>query len=160
MISIVMAINPIVMAQIFTYYVDGVMGLFIYGIILFFIMITDKKFNSISNKEKWFGLLAETTLCMNIKFTGIYFSAIFYFLFYIIWQKQSAKENKFKENFINITINFIIIVMFGILVIGASTYVKNTIEHKNPLYPIIGNDDIDIVTTNQPKSFLEKNRFQ
>ncbi len=158
-ISITLAINPIVLAQIFTYYVDGIMGLLLYGIILFLIMITDKKYTKLSNKEKWLGLAAEIILCMNIKFTGIYLAAIFSIVFYIGWLIQYAKENTLKQNFLKITVNFIVIVIVGLGVVGASTYVKNIIDHKNPLYPIIGEDKVDIITTMQPKSFGEKNRF-
>lgn len=159
LVAILIPCNPIVNAQIFTYYVDGIMGLLIYGIIMFLIMITDKKFELISDKEKWVGLAAEIILCMNIKFTGIYFAAIFSIVFYIFWLVKSIKEKKFKEDFIKYTVKFIVIVVIGIGIVGASTYVRNTIEHKNPLYPIIGKDKVDIITTMQPESFGEKNRF-
>lgn len=159
LIAIGISINPIVLSQIFTYYVDGIMGLLIYGIILFLVMITDKKFNAISDREKWLGLAAEIILCMNIKFTGIYFAAIFSIIFYVFWLIQDIKDNKFKNNFLKLTIKFMVIVIIGIGFVGASTYIKNTIEHKNPLYPIIGKDKVDIITTMQPESFGEKNRF-
>ncbi len=159
LIAIAIPINPIVLSQLFTFYVDGIMGLLIYGIILFLVMIADTKFDAISSRVKWFGLAAEITLCMNIKFTGIYFAAIFSIVFYIFWLVQSIKDNRFKEVFFKTTINFIIIVIVGIGIVGASTYIKNTIEHKNPLYPIIGKDKVDIITTMQPESFGEKNRF-
>lgn len=158
-IAIGLVANPIVLSQIFTYYVDGVMGLLVYGIILFLIMITDKKFDSLTNLEKWLGLATEIILCMNIKFTGIYFAAIFSIVFYITWLMQSYKEKKFKEDFIRLTLRFVGIVVVGIGVVGASTYIKNTIDHKNPVYPIIGNDKVDIITTMQPQSFAEKNRL-
>ena len=158
-IAIGLVANPIVLSQIFTYYVDGVMGLLVYGIMLFLIMITDKKFDSLTNLEKWLGLATEIILCMNIKFTGIYFAAIFSIVFYITWLIQSYKEKKFKEDFIRLTLRFVGIVVVGIGVVGASTYIKNTIDHKNPVYPIIGNDKVDIITTMQPQSFAEKNRL-
>lgn len=159
LIAIGIALNPIVLSQLFTYYVDGVMGLLVYGIIMFLVMITDKKFEELSNLEKWLGLASEIVLCMNIKFTGVYFAAIFSIVFYIVWLVQSYKDKKFKDSFIKLTLNFVGIVVVGIGVVGASTYVTNTIDHKNPLYPIIGNDKVDIITTMQPQSFAQKNRF-
>ena len=71
-IAIGLVANPIVLSQIFTYYVDGVMGLLVYGIMLFLIMITDKKFDSLTNLEKWLGLATEIILCMNIKLIPVY----------------------------------------------------------------------------------------
>lgn len=159
LIAIGITLNPIVLSQIFTYYVDGVMGLLVYGIILFLVMITDKEFKEISNLEKWLGLASEIILCMNIKFTGVYFAAIFSIIFYIAWLVKSYKEKNFKEHFIKLTLNFVGIVIVGIGIVGASTYVKNTIEHKNPVYPIIGKEKVDIITEMQPQSFSEKNRF-
>lgn len=159
LISLAISINPIVMSQLFTYYVDGIMGILIYGTILFLLMISDRKFEMISNKEKWVGLAAEIILCMNIKFTGIYFAAIFSIIFYTVWLIQSTREKKIKEDFIKLTMNFAVIVILGIVVVGASTYVKNLVEHRNPVYPIIGKDKVDIITTMQPASFSQKNRI-
>lgn len=159
LLAILIPCNPIVSAQIFTYYVDGVMGLLIYGIIMFLIMITDKEFSMISDKEKWIGLAAEIILCMNIKFTGIYFAAIFSIVFYIFWLIASMKKGTFKEDVLKYTLKFVAIVVVGIGIVGGSTYIRNVIDHQNPLYPLIGKDKVDIITEMQPKSFGEKNRF-
>lgn len=158
-IAIVLTFNPIVIAQIFTYYVDGIMGLLIYGIILFLIMLTDKNFILISECEKWLLLASEIILCMNIKFTGVYFAAIFSIIFYLFWLVKSYKEKNLKEDIIKLTTKFAIIVVIGLIVVGGSTYLKNTIDHINPLYPLIGEGKVDIVTTMQPQSFETKNRF-
>ena len=157
LLAIALVVNPITMAQLFTYYVDGIMGLLVYGIILFLIMLSDKKYDRLSETEKWIGLASEIILCMNIKFTGIYFAAIFSLVFYFIWVFKCIKQNK-KADIIKITSKFAAIVIVGIVFVGASTYVRNTIDHKNPVYPIIGKDKVDIITTMQPQSFEHKNR--
>lgn len=157
LLAIALVVNPITVAQLFTYYVDGIMGLLVYGIILFLIMLSDKKYDRLSETEKWIGLASEIILCMNIKFTGIYFAAIFSLVFYFIWIFKCIKQNK-KEDIIKITSKFAIIVIVGIVFVGASTYVRNTIDHKNPVYPIIGKDKVDIITTMQPQSYEHKNR--
>lgn len=159
LIAIVLAFNPIVISQIFTYYVDGIMGLLIYGIILFLIMLTDKKFTLLSDCEKWLLLASEIILCMNIKFTGVYFAAIFSIIFYLFWLIKSYKDKNLKEDIMKFTTKFAIIVVIGLIVVGGSTYLKNTIDHINPLYPLIGEGKVDIVTTMQPQSFGTKNRF-
>ena len=157
LLAIALVVNPITMAQLFTYYVDGIMGLLVYGIILFLIMLSDKKYDKLTKLEKWIGLASEIILCMNIKFTGIYFAAIFSLVFYFIWIFKCIKQNK-KADIIKITSKFAAIVIVGIVFVGASTYVRNTIDHKNPVYPIIGKDKVDIITTMQPQSYEHKNR--
>ena len=158
LVALALVVNPITMAQLFTYYVDGIMGLLVYGIILFLIMLSDKKYMQLNEVEKWIGLAAEIILCMNIKFTGIYFAAIFSIVFYSIWVAKCLKEKNRQSDIIKITSKFATIVIVGIVFVGASTYVKNTIDHKNPVYPIIGNDKVDIITTMQPQSYEHKNR--
>lgn len=158
LLAVIIAINPIAMSQLFSYYVDSIMGLSLYGIILFLIMITDKNYTLLSKKEKWIGLACEIILCMNIKFTGVYFAAIFSLMFYALWIIELRKEENFAKKVWKITLNFIIIVIIGIGIVGSSTYIKNTIDHKNPLYPLMGKGKVDIVTTMQPESFGYKNR--
>lgn len=158
-IAILISISPIVLSQMFSYYVDGIMGLTIYLIILSLVMITDRKFSFINDRIKWVLLLMSTNICMNIKFTGVFFAGIFCILFYLYWLYKSRKEENFKSTFINLTIRFSIIVIIGIGIIGFSTYIQNTVDHNNPLYPLFGEGKVDIITTMQPQSFAEKNRF-
>lgn len=159
-VSILLVVNPIICAQMFSYYVDGIMGLYIYAIILFLIMITDKKFDYIGDTEKWLLLASSIIICMNIKFTGLLFSGIFSILFYLSWLYKSWKNNEFKKNIIKLTSRFAIIVVIGVVIVGFSSYVKNTIDHKNPLYPLFGEGKVDIITIMQPVSFGSKNRAE
>ncbi len=159
-VSILLVVNPIICAQMFSYYVDGIMGLYIYAIILFLIMITDKKFDYIGDTEKWLLLASSIIICMNIKFTGLLFSGIFSILFYLSWLYKSWKNNEFKKNIIKLTYRFAIIVVIGVVIVGFSSYVKNTIDHKNPLYPLFGEGKVDIITIMQPVSFGSKNRAE
>ncbi len=159
LIAFILCMSPIVMSQLFSYYVDGIMGLLIYMTILFLLIISDRNYTLISENEKWLGLLMSVCICMNIKFTGILFTGIFCILFYLYWLFKSRKQADFKKQFINLTLRFFVIVIVGIGAIGFSTYMKNIINHNNPLYPLMGKDKVDIVTTMQPKSFAQKNRF-
>lgn len=159
-VSLLLVVNPIICSQMFSYYVDGIMGLYIYGIILFLLMIADKKFDYISDTQKWLLLASVIIICMNIKFTGLLFAGIFSIAFYIFWLYKLWKNNEFKKNVISLTLRFTIIVIIGVGIVGFSTYIKNTIDHKNPLYPLFGNGKVDIVTTMQPVSFANKNRVE
>jgi len=50
--------------------------------------------------------------------------------------------------------------LFAILVAGFNPYISNTINHRHPLYPLMGEGKIDIVTGQTPDIFKEKSRFK
>lgn len=152
-ISTLLAFNPIVCSQIFSYYVDATLGLSLFLIILFLIMITDKNYTGLTEIERYILLFCSIVLCINIKFTGLLFAGVFSIIFYIYWLIVAKKENKLTDQFIKKSIFFAITLAIAIFFVGYSTYVTNTINNKNPLYPLFGKEKVDIITTMQPVSF-------
>ena len=151
LLSLLILINPITIVQLFTYYIDGVLGmLFIIEILL--LMNLSKENNII----KGICLTSIAAIMVNIKFTGLLYSgliaAIYYF--YILIKERNIKTFK------RITIPFIIVYVTAIFIVGANTYLKNTIDHKVPLYPLMGKDKVDIISKMQPKSFKNKNSLE
>ena len=55
-----------------------------------------------------------------------------------------------------------IMVLSGVVIIGYPTYVKNTIDHQHPFFPIMGpnNEGNKIAEVQYPKDFFARNRFQ
>lgn len=83
-----------------------------------------------------------------------------YYIYYLVC-KIKAKEYKELGVF---TGKFLIILVFGLLIVGSNSYIKNIAVHQNPLYPLIGKDKMDIMTYLQPESFanmspIEKNFY-
>lgn len=153
-ISCLVVLNPIVLAQFFTYYVDGIMGiLFLIEILLLFLVDPKEKTNILL----WICLTSICVIFTNIKYTGLLCSGVIAATFYFYWLIKYRKDKDFIKVFKRVTINFIIVFVIAIFFVGSNSYVKNTIEHHNPLYPIIGKDKVDIITTMQPKSFGNKN---
>ena len=151
LLSLLVLINPITIVQLFTYYIDGILGmLFLIEILLLMNMSKEKSL------IKWMCLTSIATIMVNIKFTGLLYSgliaAIYYF--YILFKERNMKAFK------RITIPFIIVYVTAIFIVGANTYLKNTIDHKMPLYPLMGKDKVDIITKMQPKSFKNKNSIE
>lgn len=158
-LSLVLSFNPLVLAQLFTYYVDGIMALYIYMLVLALLILYDDSIELISKTEKWLIVASIIILVMNIKFTGAFFACLFTIPFYVLDLIKNKKAEKFWKYFFVQTSIFALIVVIGILFVGASLYVKNTIFFKNPLYPLAGEGKVDIVTTMQPESFGSKSRF-
>ena len=58
------------------------------------------------------------------------------------------------------TIKFSIIFIIAIGFIGCSSYIKNMLDHHNPLYPIIGEDKVDIITMMYPDNYDKMNGLE
>ena len=160
-IALITAINPISIAQSINYYIDGDLGLSLFIIIYALIAITDETFKNI--KFESFVILASSLiLCINIKFTGLAFAGIFCFLFYIYWLYNSKKQGtkQFKKDIVVYTLFYAIVVIVSTCIVGYSSYVRNTIEHGHPFYPLYGEGSKDIITTMQPNYFSERNVIQ
>lgn len=153
-LSALIVLNPITLGQLFSYYVDGLMGIFfaIEILLLFLIKPLEKQ-----NKWIWLSLISICTIFTNLKFTGLLCSGVIAAVFYFYWLIKYHQEKEFWLRFRNITFHFIVVFATAIFFVGANSYVKNLVDHHNPLYPLIGKDKVDIITTMQPKSFKNKN---
>lgn len=156
-IALLFALNPIVLAQIFTYYVDGLMGA-CFAIELVLLML-------INPKEKIdirvaINLISVACLFVNLKFTGLLCSGVVAAVYYFYWIIKYRKEKEYLSIFKRVTLMFTITFFLAIFLVGSNSYVQNTIQHHNPLYPILGKNKVDIVTTMQPKSFKNKSHIE
>ena len=154
-IAVLLVLNPIVLSQVFTYYVDGIMGLcFAMEILLLFQIDPKKKFD----KGIVLALTAVVTLFVNLKFTGLLCAGVIALVYYVYWLIINRKI--FWLIFRKLTLMFALIFGMGVLIVGANSYVKNMFDHGNPLYPLMGEGKVDIVTRMQPKSFGDKNMVE
>lgn len=148
--AILLTLTPITISQIFTYYLDSIMGIcFTIQLIILMLINPMKK----QSNKLWFILLSICSIFVNLKYTGLLYSGIISAIYYFYWIIKYRKHEKFWKKFGIITRNFVIVYLTAIVLIGANSYLKNTIDHKNPLYPLIGNDKVDIITNMQPKKF-------
>ena len=155
-ISIAITLNPIVLGQLFTYYVDGVMG--ICYIIELLLLINIKPTTKIE-KSTIINLIAICCIFVNLKFTGLLCSGVIAAIYYFYWLIINRKNN-FKEVFKRLTLMFVAVFALSIFIVGSNSYVQNTVEHHNPLYPLIGKDKYDIVTTMEPKNFNNQSKIK
>ena len=151
-ITILLSLSPVLLSQAFSYYVDGILGIcFVIQLMLLFMINPTKKQNSML----WISLISIISILSNLKFTGLMVSGIISIIFYLYWLIK-YKEKSFK----NITGLCILVYVISIFLIGSNSYIKNLVDHHNPLYPIIGSNKIDIITTMEPKSFNNKNNLE
>lgn len=150
LLSTILILNPVVICQMFTYYIDFSIYLYWINTILASINIV-KKQDSIIN---YIILDFTVILAIGTKFNAFFIEGVIIALiiigFYIFRYKSFVKSY---------TINIFFVGLIGAFIIGYHPYVTNWMLHGNPLYPLLGNPDIDIMTPTTPPEFLESNRF-
>lgn len=159
LIAIMLAIGactfPIIWQQIFCLYLDGFMGIILLLLIIYFYLFIKND----QNKEYFIMSAFLIIIISNIKFTGLFYAGIFclgYYIYYLI----NKIKNKDYKSLIKTTISFIIVLIISLLIVGSNSYVKNLITKGNPLYPIIGKNKVDIITSQQPQLFANKSPIE
>jgi len=155
-VSTLTVLNPITVAQMFTYYNDQLVCLLLFLSILFLIKL-DKE---LDNKEAWFGYILSFILLANMKFNGLGYLLVFSFLFVCRYLYKAYKNKEFLKVFKKMCLIFIPLFVVSLVIVGYPTYIKNTIDHQNPFFPLYDDNGEDIITAQQPKRFLEMNNVE
>lgn len=50
-------------------------------------------------------------------------------------------------------------VLIALLIVGASSYISNTLDHNHPFYPLAGKEKVDIMSHTTPEGLINKNRI-
>ena len=151
--SLALAFNPIVLAQFHTYYIDGIVDLSLITLILALVIIIDGK-QDFSDKANYLILASSIIICVNAKFTALLLAMLFAGLLggFTFIYNLVKKNSKFAWKYFAL---MACIFAFAVGIVGSSSYVKNTLTHGNPFYPLKGEGAVDIETDNEPKSFSE-----
>ena len=155
LLALVLAINPISITQIFNLYLDGVLSISLFTIII--IEIIKCLYND-NDKELNLILAMAIIWCCNVKFTGLAFAAIFCIVLYLYRHIRNFIKDKkvFKDNLIKETIYYLVVVILALVVVGSSTYTKNFVTHGHPLYPLYGKGHVaNMVMMEMPDSMQE-----
>ncbi|MCU0441437.1 MAG: hypothetical protein MUE96_03490 [Bacteroidia bacterium] len=152
-IALIITLNPVVVCQLFSFYVDGIVANVLACIILLTLLWIK---GLITTRLFAFCIIVTSIFCINIKFTTIIYLGVFAtgFLIYTyifnrsIWLRIAG----------GIALTFIL----GTLAFGYSTYLRNTIEKGHPFYPIMGEKNLgkEIQNVPLPANFIDVNRFQ
>ena len=155
LLSTIMALNPISLTQLTNYYLDGVLS-----ICLFIIIIIIMNRELLKENKNYLILGLSIIWACSVKFTGIAFAGVFCGLFYLYNNFYLFKKEKklFKEFIIKDTIFYVVVVLISVLIVGSSSYTKNMIEHSHPFYPLYGKGHVgNMVLMEMPKSMQKDN---
>lgn len=157
--SICVITYPVICSQFLTNYIDILVYAFLYLTIFSFFILEENEF-VFSKKDNLLLFFMILTLAINIKFSLFGFVGMYCLGYYIWYIYRVLKGDLDKNFFLNFTITSILSVVIGVFVIGLSVYPKNFMDHGNPFFPLMGNDNVDIMFANQPKEFTGKAPLQ
>lgn len=149
LLSFLAVFSPVVMTQIGTYYVDGLLGIAIIFIVLSILDLEIK-----TARYKYVIFIVALCVAGSIKLTGIAYAGFIgiSYLCYKIYTKNH-KDSK------NILLSGAISIML-IMCCNINPLLTNQIHHGHFGYPLMGKDSIDIISSQQPQNFNGNNRFE
>ena len=145
--SVLIILNPVSICQIKTFYIDFIVYCLFTGVLLS-IILKEKEF--ITNKLFVFLSVAQLAMLCNIKIAGV-FDAIILIISYFIYSLLIKKYQNIK---LIISIGLMLVVLTTLS--GINPYYTNIKQGHHILYPLAGDEKIDIMTCNSPKSFENK----
>lgn len=145
-VSLILALNPVVVNQVWTHYVDGPMAsLLLAAVWVSFLLVQDRS-------RLWLVALVPITIALcNVKFTAM----VYLFLVFAVLGVALFRSKAFQVLWASVVVSALAVVL-ALTVVGFNPYVTNTLQHGNPLYPLAGEGKVDIMTFNIPPEFLPK----
>lgn len=156
LIALIASINPITAAQVFTYYNDQLVCVYLF-LAIFYLIRLDQ---DIKNRENWIIYILSFIILSNMKFNGLGYLLVFSFLFVCKYLYKAIKEKKFLKIFQRLTLIYVPLFIISLGIIGYPTYIKNTIDHQNPFFPLYDENGEDIISAQQPQKFANMNNLE
>lgn len=150
-ISLCIALNPVVCYQLNSFYVDGQSAMLLTSYILLLTILYNEKSLLI------YLLIASLIIyTCNIKFTNLIYVTIISLSYYLIDLFKNKKINY------KLTLYFTFVFIISVFYVGYGSYGRNIIEKGHPFYPLLGENNFGdvIADVNKSANFLNNNRFE
>jgi hypothetical protein len=144
--SILIACNPVNISQSLNFYVDGDL----YSVLICLVAI-GISFYATKRPLALTASVAALALLINIKFTGLVYAGLVLIVFFILYIRKLDGALFLRWLYVSTAA-----VVLGVLFIGASPYITNTIRYQAPFYPLFGKGAIDLKPYNVPGNFINK----
>lgn len=143
-------LNPVFICQAFTYYIDFAIYFYILNTILASISICKKGNNTIH----YIIIDCAIILAIGTKFNAFFIEGVtifcILFAFFIYNCRHLIK---------GYIVNILIVGLLGAFIVSYHPYVTNLIMQGNPLYPLLGEGAVDIMSRTTPPQVIGLNRF-
>lgn len=142
--------NPVTLIQWFNYENDFQFYCYLLLTILFGLQIVDNKNKSTS----YVGLSVVVLLAIATKFNAFFFEGLAVICL-LAWMLVLKKYAEFKRAF---WITSLVAIVSAVIICG-HPYMTNWINNSHPLYPLMGESPVDIMSYNTPPEYVGRNRF-
>lgn len=133
-VALVLAMTPVTVYQYFDYYVDGFLGAMLFCLVIGLTQMIDRE-SRFHGKWAWVTIFASMIVLGNVKVTGLAYGGVFCIAFFIVSAVPDLRHKRFKAVLIRLGL-FVGLAVVTVCWAGFPTYVTNTIDHANPIYPI------------------------
>lgn len=144
LVSAIIALNPVVITQVWSYYIDGLLASLITILICLYIDVYKKKMSTL----KWLALGSTLLILINIKFTGLLYAGFFTASIFVL---MMIKGNGIKE-----IMSLSVQILIYISILGFNPYTLNTLEFNHPFYPLFGENNANFTDDYAPRPFADK----
>ncbi|MDR1490877.1 MAG: hypothetical protein LBS65_10455 [Desulfovibrio sp.] len=149
--ALLVTFNPVMVSQLYTYYIDCAMANCAYIIIASMLLIL--KDDLILDKTMFF---AASSFVIATKMSGVLYPSTAFLLFGCVGLYESRSFLKTAKRYLPL---FILTFGIGFGLFGFQPYITNILSGKHIMHPLEGENKIDILTANMPENFQGRNRF-
>ena len=150
--------NPISITQMVTYYNDAFLWSLLF-ITFFCCLSLSYPLKTLPKNKLWLTIFMCIGIGLNLKFSALLYFAIVCFFFFVFWIYRCVIE----KNYIfatRITLFFVASLVFALIFLGSTSYIKNQVLHNNPLYTVIGENKTEVVDLQTPKSIQSMSHIE
>ncbi|HWR40014.1 MAG TPA: hypothetical protein VN611_10985 [Patescibacteria group bacterium] len=150
-LSLIMALNPVTVYQLFSFYIDGQLAS-----LLLCLLALGRLLWTGGDRFAAATMAMVLVLLVNIKFTGVVYGAVAMAML-LGWALLLRRD------LVRLLLPATVVGMLvGVLFAGFNPYVTNTVGFGHPFYPLYGRSGatMDIMTTNSPEPFLQMNALE
>ncbi|MBR1543353.1 MAG: hypothetical protein IJ626_00465 [Muribaculaceae bacterium] len=146
-VAVALLCNPVVITQMFSFYVDFVQY------VLLALAICCFHVWAASSRRIWLAYLAAIlAFSFAVKINVAFWVFLYSFIYYLLFQKHRVSAGLVVAVFVGAA-------LAGFFMLGYFPYITNFISRGNPIFPLIGQGSVDIITGNTPPEVQDMSRF-
>ena len=130
-LALILALNPIAMAQVNSYYLDGCATCVLILLMMYLPTLTMEEYHR-NKKERYLIVFMLIIWGCNLKFSILFFTATYCVIILIINMIKKRKDSVKLFSF------FALSAAFSIIIVGFAPYITNIFRFKNPFYGFVG----------------------
>ena len=148
-------LTPVSTSQIFTFYNDGLLADMLLLCLIGLLYLTFYPGGTLTPLAGYL-VLVSISVGFNVKFSSVLFFAILCLTFFGYWTAAELRRGGISQAVRALRGRFCLLaasVLSGVLFLGSTAYVTNTLRYHNPVYTMIGPGSTEIITSQVPTVF-------